>query len=200
MGLTMNKLQTDIRTGRTKKWLRRAFIELLMEKPLDKITVNDLTQRAEINRATFYLHYRNREDFIERFIDELFMDLETIFSKHYNVPFNKEIERSFLEEFFGYIAEHKKIFQSLLVSKRIPYFTQLFIEMFRNIIAKRYDDHLEPNIFFKDLGVETDIVSWYITSALIGTISMWLGSDLKYSPEYMAKQIMKLNPIRAYID
>ena len=196
----MKPLQEDLRIRRTKRLLKEAFIELLSEKPLDKLTVNMLAERAEINRATFYLHYKDMKDFIEQFIDELYIDLDAIFNESYDVPFTKEVEQDFLEKLLLYIEKHQEVFKSLLVSKNVPYFTQMFMEMIQKMIARRNQDQLSPNSFFDEYGVEHDFVSWYVSSALIGTISLWLGNDLKYSARYMAMQIMRLNPFRNSID
>ncbi|GEK34736.1 TetR/AcrR family transcriptional regulator [Kurthia sibirica] len=188
--------QTDLRIKRTKKLLNHAFVELLEEKPFDKISVNALTAAAEINRVTFYLHYQNMEDFIESFIDELFISIEHIFNKQKNETISLQIELHIMEEFLTFIGAKHKIFRSLLVSKSVPYFTTLFHELIRNfmVMATEVNDNQ-----FKALEadqVEKDIAFWYFSSALIGTISMWLASDLKYSPSYLATQIVKLNPMR----
>ncbi len=62
---------TDLRTTRTKQSLRQAFYELLREKDFNKITVREITDRAGINRVTFYLHYQDKYDFMDKLIDEL---------------------------------------------------------------------------------------------------------------------------------
>lgn len=191
--------QTDLRIRRTKKLLNTAFTELLDEVALDKITVNNLTKRAEINRVTFYLHYKDIDDFTNQFIDELFYDIEKIFNRHYEAEFSKDVEMQVITQLLDYIASEQKIFRSLLVSKSVPYFTQLFMELIRDLIERRNQDQLEPNTLFSIINIELDVAYWYICSALIGTISMWLANDLKYSPQFLAQQILTLNPLRKYI-
>lgn len=57
---------------RTKKWIRRAFIELISEKKtIDKITVNELAERADITKTTFYYHYDDIYAVAEEFENEL---------------------------------------------------------------------------------------------------------------------------------
>lgn len=55
---------TDLRVRRTKKMVGEAFIELMQEKGFDEITVKDIADRAFINRNTFYLHYRDKNDLL----------------------------------------------------------------------------------------------------------------------------------------
>ena len=47
----------DRRQVRTKRRIRDAFMELIMEKPMEKLTIKELAERADIDRKTFYLHY-----------------------------------------------------------------------------------------------------------------------------------------------
>ncbi|RIL83445.1 TetR/AcrR family transcriptional regulator, partial [Staphylococcus cohnii] len=47
----------DRRVRKTQNAIKHAFIQLLNEKDLDKITISDITHKADINRGTFYLHY-----------------------------------------------------------------------------------------------------------------------------------------------
>ncbi|MFE1287295.1 TetR/AcrR family transcriptional regulator [Streptomyces sp. NPDC058751] len=54
----------DPRARRTRALLRTAVLDLSMEKDLDSITMGDIAQRAEVNRATVYLHYKDREDLL----------------------------------------------------------------------------------------------------------------------------------------
>ncbi|MFB7655087.1 MULTISPECIES: TetR/AcrR family transcriptional regulator [unclassified Streptomyces] len=54
----------DPRARRTRALLRSAVLDLSMEKDLDGITMSDIAERAEVNRATVYLHYKDREDLL----------------------------------------------------------------------------------------------------------------------------------------
>ena len=62
----------DKRIIRTRQWLSKAFLELLEEKGLQKMTVQDITERANVNRATFYAHYEDKYDLFNTIIDHTF--------------------------------------------------------------------------------------------------------------------------------
>jgi len=66
--------ENDLRVIRTKESIRNAFLELLAQKPLDKITVTELAKTARINKGTFYLHYQDIDDLynhvLENFLTE----------------------------------------------------------------------------------------------------------------------------------
>lgn len=68
-------MKTDARVRYTKRVIRDSLLHLLKEKPIQKITVKEICERAEINRATFYTHYRDPFDLLEQVEDELFEDI-----------------------------------------------------------------------------------------------------------------------------
>ena len=67
----MEQSSTDRRVRKTKKQLRLALMELLVEKSAKSISVRELAERADINRGTFYIHYRDVGDLLQRLEDEM---------------------------------------------------------------------------------------------------------------------------------
>lgn len=61
---------------RSRKMIKAALADLLQEKPLDKITVTDVVNRAELNRGTFYTHYSDIYDVISSLIEETFSKIK----------------------------------------------------------------------------------------------------------------------------
>jgi AcrR family transcriptional regulator len=60
----MSAEPTDRRVRRTQDLLRRALLSLIQEKGYDRITVQDILDRADIGRSTFYAHYRDKDDLL----------------------------------------------------------------------------------------------------------------------------------------
>ena len=65
----------DLRERKTKRSLKKAFLELRATKPLEKITIKELAQSAEISKATFYLHYKDIYDLSNQLQDEMIQDI-----------------------------------------------------------------------------------------------------------------------------
>lgn len=65
----------DLRIKRTQKSIKNAFYELIEEKGFDHISVKDITERAMISRNTFYLHYNDKFDLLNKVCDELVFKL-----------------------------------------------------------------------------------------------------------------------------
>ena len=57
MQITLYNISMDKRVIRTKENIKTAFMQLMLESNLDKITVSEITNKAKVNRSTFYLHY-----------------------------------------------------------------------------------------------------------------------------------------------
>ena len=63
--------QEDLRVRKTKEAIRRTFEDMICEMDYEKITVKELTDRAMINRKTFYLHYETLDDLLEELQQEI---------------------------------------------------------------------------------------------------------------------------------
>ena len=75
-------MKTDARVKYTRMVLKKALLELLEHKPVNKITVKEVCERAGLNRATFYAHYTDCFDLLESIEEELFGQLERITCSH----------------------------------------------------------------------------------------------------------------------
>ena len=71
----MKNEKLDRRVRYTKMVLRQSILELLKEKPLNKLTVTDICARADVNRNTFYTHYSSPLELLKSIADELLADL-----------------------------------------------------------------------------------------------------------------------------
>lgn len=69
----MTQVKTDLRVMRTRKLIMDAFIELSSKKEFKDITVKDITAEAMINRATFYYHFQDIYDLLEKALSEVLM-------------------------------------------------------------------------------------------------------------------------------
>ena len=61
------KQGNDLRVLKTKKIIKETFMQLVEEKGYSRVTVSEITERALINRNTFYLHYYDKEDVVIKF-------------------------------------------------------------------------------------------------------------------------------------
>ena len=103
----------DRRVRKTRAQLRQGLAELLKEKSLKEITVKELVEKVDINRSTFYLHYADIYDMMEKIENELTGDIEDLIHTHPVSPFN-ENSFPFIEDIFSILAENRDICAALL--------------------------------------------------------------------------------------
>lgn len=65
-------MKSDRRVRYTRMVLKQALLSLMLERPITRITVTEICERAEVNRATFYAHYADPYDLLARIENELF--------------------------------------------------------------------------------------------------------------------------------
>lgn len=182
------KPHTDPRILRTRQLLRDAFIDLLEEMDIEKISVNRLAERATINRVTFYLHYKDIPDMLEKMADEMVGDISMVLNKTSAEDVNWEGMVNFLEHF----AEHANFYKVILGAKGIPIFRDRLLLLLTERIVSSIESRGSDSFVVKE-GVQKDILIWYDSSALIGTIVAWLQNDMPYTPAFLAKQISLLH-------
>ncbi len=98
----------DIRVRRTKKLLRKGVAELGKTKSINKITVKELTDLVEINRGTFYLHYKDVYDLVDSIENDLYEELtQTVFNITPEDILYRPVD--VLETYFEYFRKHSDI-------------------------------------------------------------------------------------------
>lgn len=108
----MEKSKTDLRVIRTKKAIRDAFCDMIMEMDYPDITIKELTARAMINRNTFYLHYASIDELLEELQDEIagkFINLQVSYS-------SMEEIRRLIRVFFENVSVQSPLHERLLCS------------------------------------------------------------------------------------
>ncbi|MCM3115287.1 TetR/AcrR family transcriptional regulator [Neobacillus sp. MER 74] len=183
---------TDKRIVRTKRLIRDALTELMEEKGFEGITVRDLTQKAEINRGTFYLHYHDKYDLLEQSEAEILTEIQKIAQKINPLDFmnfNRADEPfPFIITLFELFQENSRFMKVILgpngdasfQGKLKDFIKQTF---YQNIMSKINTDHLL---------VPVDYLFAYVSSAHLGVIQHWLESGMKKSPREIAMILSRI--------
>ena len=140
-------MKTDARVKYTKMVLKKALLELMQSKPINKITVKEVCARAELNRATFYAHFSDCFDLLKSIEEELFKQFEQSMQNYM---------RSFdivglVDGFYRIIQENEESCRGLLFEQRstelthrmIAYAHDLSIASWRKTLREASEDELE---------------------------------------------------------
>ncbi|SCL85525.1 TetR/AcrR family transcriptional regulator [Sporanaerobacter sp. PP17-6a] len=176
----MGNESTDRRVRKTKKLLRQGLTELLEEKSAKDITVRELSERVDINRGTFYLHYKDIFDMIEQIEKEMFKDFHNVLARHPSKSLNGK-PLPMLIDVFRFVAENSDMCR-VLTSKNGD---MAFVNRLKDLVKHRcLNDWME--IFNTGKSQNFEYFYSFIVSGCIGLLQNWLENELKESPEHMA--------------
>lgn len=176
----------DRRVRKTKKAITGALAELLKEKPLNRISVREISDLADINRGTFYLHYRDVADMAEKLQNEVLEEFKNIVETH---DPNKNRTELFpmIVDFFHLLAEHAEL-AKVLIGKNGD---AAFVDKFKNVIREKCFSDVKTTFNIQN----DDVFNYfyhYIVSGCIGIFAAWLNGGRKESAEEMAALTEKL--------
>ncbi|WP_339320901.1 TetR/AcrR family transcriptional regulator [Paenibacillus sp. FSL W8-0194] len=185
---------TDRRVVRTKAVIRDALTALIEEKGFEALTVKDITARANINRGTFYLHYRDKYDLLEQSEQELIEGMVAIIRTIR--PFNldellaKDEPVPQIVELIEYMNGQADFLKTILGPKGDPAFHSLVRSMMSKYL---FEKNIVPLIKKENALVPTEYLVAYISSAHLGIIQEWLAQGRKESPRELALIMTKLS-------
>ncbi|RMG97436.1 MAG: TetR/AcrR family transcriptional regulator [Chloroflexi bacterium] len=172
--------KTDRRIQRTRKALFDAFMALLLEKEYEAITVTEIADQANVGRATFYLHYRDKDDLLASNIEALF---EEVAGRIRPLLKQSILARDTIQGriLFEEAARNKDLY--LLVFRQGG--TLLYDRLQRHM-ADLIAETLETLIMGGDSPIEISLLASYLTGALTALVKWWLENDMPCSADYMA--------------
>lgn len=183
----------DEMNSRTKKKIQDVFLKLLKEKEFVKISIKDITVKASINRGTFYLHYLDKYDLLEKVEIELLDGLRVHIA---NINKKDSLEKEqllevagFSMEVFRYIEMCKEQFIVLLSKNNTSGFhlrlKSFFIEQFE-------DNYYATDLSSIDSSIPTDYLSAFASSSILGLVEHWLSQNERETPEELAHLYRKI--------
>lgn len=181
----MKNQKDDRRSRRTRELLHQALFALMQEKRYDSITVQDIIDRANVGRSTFYAHFVDKEDLATTTIEEL-VELFTP-----NLAPGEMGDRGGIAtvELFRHVQEQYQLFHTVIRSKGME---QLF-ERGQAYWSKKVEAYLRSNLpKGKKPSVPLPIVSNYLAGALVTLFKWWVENKMPYSPEQMDEMFQQL--------
>lgn len=177
----MPRHKLDRRTRRTRQLLKESLMSLILEKGYDAVTVEEITDRADLGRTTFYLHYRDKDDLLLKSIEAISQELIDQISSTPPIPL-----------VFQHAAENADLYRIILRGEG-AYRASIHL---REIISDTAEEFLAARKAQDGLEVDPivplDIFSNYFAGSLLGILTWWLESDMPYPPEEMAEMFQRL--------
>ncbi len=182
----MANLKTDRRSQRTQQILHQALMALMQEKRYDDITVQDIIDRANVGRSTFYAHYEDKEDLMTSGL----MHLMHIMSGLVATP-SKTGETRILptQELFEHVQENQSLFRGMVRGRGLELFFEKGQEYWSQKLASDLQARLPKG---HQPTVPIEVLAQFLAGAFVTIMRWWLDNKMPYSPQEMDAILQKL--------
>ena len=181
----MKAAKDDRRSRRTRQLLGTALVELMLEKRYDAITVQDILDRADVGRSTFYAHYTDKEDLviseIARVIHQLELYAADVGQGHGGLLPSLA--------FFQHVYEQRRLMHAFLWGRGAETLVRDFQKQVSQIVAENLRSLSGGDPSFS---VPLPVVANFVASTLLMLIQWWFEDDMRRSPEEIDAMFQKL--------
>ena len=186
----MKEVKEDRRVKYSKMVLKESFIRLLSQKNISQITIKEICENADINRATFYAHYSDQYDLLRKIENELLDNISTQLSGYKKAgiaPWESDWHKTvdMVEKIFDYIRENALLCRLLLNERGDLNFQ-------KRIMMLVYDEIIENLI--QEGGItkeEAEYIYAFAITGCVGAIQKWFDNDMADSGRFMSELLVR---------
>jgi AcrR family transcriptional regulator len=166
----------DRRIQRTKQRLRQGLIDLTLAEGYDKITIRDITRQATVGYATFFRHYKSKDELLLDVLDQLLAEVQTLLQPALDTA-DSTASGTLI---FTHVRDNEHLYRVLLSSDSDHIIlSRLRLAGVQNILANQTPLPHSP--------VPAEIAANHMVNATITLIQWWLAHDMPHSPEKMGE-------------
>lgn len=177
--------KVDRRVKYTKMVLKESFINLLEKKDISQISIKEICEDADINRATFYAHYSDQYDLLKKIEAEL-VDNINVHIAEFDCKSNELDAVLQAERIFAYLKENARLCK-ILIGERgdLGFQKQVMMLVYDLIISNLTNDN-------KISREDAEYVYSFTITGCVGLVQKWFDDDMKKSPRFMAEMVVRL--------
>ncbi len=161
----------DRRVRRTQHLLARALIALTLEKGYESVTIREITERADVGYATFFRHYRDKDELLKDVLDVVLGELLELLTS----PSIADDPTAVGTLLFRYVQDQNEVVRVLLRNHALR----------QHLLQEATRPAVEQNASRPDSPVPLEIATNHIVAATIALIEWWLEHQMPYSAEKM---------------
>lgn len=175
-------MKTYKNSTRTEKWIREAFASLIAEKKsLDRITVSEIIERADIAKPTFYYHYSDLNDLVRSIENEMIDELSNILDE---ASYNKDVPlEHYISLLSSFLKENEDEYRIFANATDLNY----FITRIKKLLAKKLDN---PIFGFSTDQKTRSIQRVFISGACVDTLTEYFRGNIQGELEDVEATIM----------
>lgn len=182
----MSPPAVDRRVRRTRELLHRALLELIAEQGYDRVTVQDILDRADVGRSTFYAHFRDKEDLLRSGVEDV------------NAAVAADIKREGraltgllqpLLVVFRHVESHRHMWQPLATKGGLDLGLRILKQYSEELLREHLRSHFPQGAADR---TQLEAAVQFTTGALSGLITWWVAADIRYSADEVHAMFCRL--------
>ncbi|NTU97156.1 MAG: TetR/AcrR family transcriptional regulator [Chlorobiaceae bacterium] len=179
----MRAKKEDRRINRTRKLILEALMSLIIERGYENVTVQDIIDRADVGRSTFYAHFRDKDELLISWFEHL----RTLFEQQQQELLDarktgKEPGLNIVLDLFRHTGNHHRLYKAVagrqsgeMILKYLHrYLTGLLLPILEDAVKKR-----------PSLPIPVEVTTHHLVSSLLSLMTWWLDRNMPYPPEKM---------------
>ena len=171
----------DRRIRRTQKSLHDALISLALEKNYDSITIQEILDRANVGRATFYSHFKGKDELLMAGAHNLRDVLNTAVQGSRSSSKPHEIVIGFSRAMFEHASEYREVYHALLHTQGWSLFRRQLEDILDEIIRRECKTEIQ-RLKKVDSDVPVDLFIQYVRAAFFSVLTWWLDQRSRLTP------------------
>jgi AcrR family transcriptional regulator len=174
----MPKKVEDRRIQRTRQGLQDALLELILEKGFDAVTVQDVIDRANVGRSTFYAHFQDKEDLLLSGFEHLRTEFERFFMEQ---VITDESPWALSLSMFQHAESHRDLYRALAGKQG----GNIALAHIQKYLYTYLLEHLKEQLPKRNKSMSPEVLTHFISSSFISLLTWWLNNDSAYSAVQM---------------
>jgi AcrR family transcriptional regulator len=179
--------QQDRRVRRTRRILNEALIALIVEKGYSRITVQDILDRADVGRSTFYAHLRDREALLVACFDNVRDELRREIDAMTPDASPPDPARP-AAAIFAHAQRRRPVYRALCGKQG----GAIVLGHLHGLVRGLLQEHLQPHLAAAGSDMPVEVVAEFYASATIGLLSWWVDRDFPYEPSHLTQMYRRL--------
>lgn len=179
--------ENDLRVIKTKKALHQALLALLKSTSLESISISALCREADVNRGTFYLHYKDVGALFDEHLQELLRDLEESYYepyRHVSHLVTSHLDPSTIR-IFHHVKKYRPFYE-IVFQKQSP------LSYYYSLLDKIKSLMQHSSSVYPLGGIDLSLLVAYQANAIMGLLIQWNEDGFAHSPETMNEQLTYL--------
>ena len=168
----MHKNSDDRRAKRSRRLLKEGLLSLMQEKRFQDITARDITESADLNRGTFYLHYPDTQALLESIEDDIMAEIQALVDQHLEEFMDSPTLEPVLMPVLDYILEKRTAIELLLYNSAGNFLDKLQTLIYRNSL-----DYARKRFAIED-PVQLDYFFSFVSFGIIAMVKVWIGQNM----------------------